>query len=86
MEIIKKLRRKVFAWMEHIIYVYDQCEICREEKSSEICVSCGARICCECESGYYADETLCVKCRTGITPEEEEDREELSAEIEDYDE
>ncbi len=64
---------------------HDLCEICHEEQACSICVGCEQRICCECTSGYYADEDLCLACRAQITPEEEEaDRlEQIQADMED---
>lgn len=49
------------------------CQICEEEPTDCLCVSCHKFVCCECTSGYYADADLCIECRAKITPEEEEE-------------
>jgi hypothetical protein len=49
----------------------DACECCGNEQSDYACCGCDKRICGMCESGYYSDEILCMACRHDITPEEE---------------
>jgi hypothetical protein len=47
-----------------------KCEVCGEERADYTCIGCGKRICGGCDSHYYTDEELCVKCECEITPEE----------------
>jgi len=58
---------KLRAWLRK----YDLCEICRQAEPGATCEICGARICSDCTSNYYADVDICLPCRWQITPEEE---------------
>lgn len=50
---------------------YDICELCGEGTVDTCCYEgCGKRICCDCESFYYEDATICIECEQSITPEE----------------
>lgn len=70
-----RLRRWLFEKANSLrdwINSFDICELCHEEVVDLSCVGCKRRICMDCESGYYEDESLCKKCRSDITPEDEE--------------
>lgn len=71
---ITRLKRWFFGKLDSVgnwLIQHDICEICHEETVDLTCVGCKRRICINCDSGYYADETLCTDCRKDITPEEE---------------
>ena len=79
---IKWLKREFFGWFagfKDYITGLDSCELCGNEWTDSTCSGCNKRICCMCESGYYADESLCHRCRHDITPEEEEEDRKLAA-------
>ena len=81
---IKWLKREFFGWFagfKDYISGLDSCELCGNEWTDSICSGCNKRICCMCESGYYADESLCHRCRHDITPEEEEEDRKLAVEL-----
>ena len=74
-----KLKRRFFNFIKRMADANTLCELCEEEPSDYICVGCDKHICGACDSGYYSDAELCVKCRATITPEEEEsDRKEAA--------
>lgn len=79
-KMFKRLRRWFYGKIADIAYwlgTKDVCELCGEDIADGGCVGCERRICMNCDSGYYDDETLCTDCRAKITPEEEEsDRQE----------
>jgi hypothetical protein len=68
----------VALWLD----VHDVCEVCKKESAANVCIGCDRRICFECNSGYYEDETLCMECRKEITPEEEAEDRQLAQELE----
>jgi hypothetical protein len=78
----KRLRRWFYGKIADIAYwlgTKDVCELCGDDIADGGCVGCEKRICMNCDSGYYDDETLCKDCRAKITPEEEEsDRVEMA--------
>ena len=83
---IKKVKRWFWGIMSNVAYQIgrlDICELCEEEIVDGPCVGCGRRICMNCDSLYYDDETLCVECRKDITPDEEEEDRKLALANED---
>jgi hypothetical protein len=72
---LRKLKRHFFNLVKRLNRIatqYDLCELCHEEEADYICVGCDRHICAACDSLYYRDADLCTKCRSEITPEEEE--------------
>ena len=68
------LRHKLqafYVWAINWLQEHSRCEVCHEEQVAHTCIGCDRFICYDCESNFYEDESLCVKCRATITPEEE---------------
>ena len=78
---IKHILNGFYFWLECKAVDLSHCEVCNEQSVANACIGCGAYICYGCDSMYYEDETLCIPCRSTITPEEEA-RDRVDSEIE----
>lgn len=67
---------QILLWLmyrlDDLLERVDHCHICGQ-RGEHWCVECGLRHCPKHESGFYSDATLCLKCRSSVSIEEEAD-------------